>query len=157
LNLCALCLPPPARVPACFRQGSSYLCAYKARKNQSNLRVVVDKNRKIEKIFTPFLTSIYENQESRIEHYFRLKRACSPNYRGTSFFAPGQQAQISELPITNNLGAKRKTLMGTTNNHLSIINNHLALGTSTTVKSSLQISPFYAKQSQFPKKSNERK
>jgi hypothetical protein len=24
------CLPPPALVPACFRQGSSYLCTYKA-------------------------------------------------------------------------------------------------------------------------------
>ncbi len=27
------------RIPACFRQGPSYLCAYKALKNQSNLRV----------------------------------------------------------------------------------------------------------------------
>ena len=54
--------PPPARIPACFRQGSRYLCAYKAPflavflliisaqsviKNQSNLRVAIDKNRTI--------------------------------------------------------------------------------------------------------------
>ncbi len=30
-------------------------------------------------------------------------------------------------------------------------------GPSTSVESSLQINPFYAKQTQFPKKSNERK
>ncbi len=30
-------------------------------------------------------------------------------------------------------------------------------GSSTTVENPLQINPFYAKQTQFPKKSNERK
>ena len=32
-----------------------------------------------------------------------------------------------------------------------------SLGTSTSVEDPLQINPFYAKQTQFPKKSNERK
>ena len=44
-------------------------------------------------------------------------------------------------------------------NHLSSVICRLSsvLGTSTYVERSLQISPFYAKQTQFPKKSNERK
>ncbi len=37
------------------------------------------------------------------------------------------------------------------------ISDFAILGSSTLVESSLQITPFYAKQTQFPKKSNERK
>jgi len=41
---------------------------------------------KSKKFLSPFLASSYENQESRIEHYFRLKRAHSPNSRETVQF-----------------------------------------------------------------------
>jgi len=37
------------------------------------------------------------------------------------------------------------------------ISDFASLGTSTSVENALQISPFYAKQSQFPKSPNERK
>jgi hypothetical protein len=59
------------------------------------LEVKIEKSKKF---LSPFLTSSYENQKSRIDHYFRLKRACSPNYRGASFCAPGRkQARIRKL------------------------------------------------------------
>jgi len=49
-------------------------------------------------------------------------------------------------------------IQSTTIYQLPITNYHGASGTiSTIVESALQISPFYAKQTQFPKKSNERK
>ncbi len=48
---------------------------------------------------------------------FSTKCAAPSNIGGRAF-------TNNQLPIS--LGAKRKTLMGTTNNHLSIINNHFA-------------------------------
>jgi len=41
--------------------------------------------------------------------------------------------------------------MGTTNNHLSIINNHLALGIFTLVKNPLQIDLFMQNKANFRK------
>jgi len=46
-------------------------------KNQSKAQQVKSKNPFFPKIFTPFLTSSYENQESRIKNLFHIKRACS--------------------------------------------------------------------------------
>ena len=43
---------------------------------------------KSKKFLSPFLTSTYGNHKSRIDLYFRLKRAGSPYYRGTSFSLP---------------------------------------------------------------------
>ncbi len=41
-------------------------------------------------------------------------------------------------------------IQSTTNNHLSIINNHLAFGISTTVERALQIHPFMQNKANFP-------
>jgi len=41
-------------------------------------------------------------------------------------------------------------IQSTTNNHLSIINNHCVLGPSTTVENSLQISSFMQNKANFP-------
>ncbi len=41
------------------------------------------KNGKIEKFFTPFLTTSYKRRETCGEHNFRIKRAGSSNYRGS--------------------------------------------------------------------------
>jgi len=55
-----------------------------------------------------------------------------------------------DCSMANSLVAKRKILMGTTNNHLSLINNHLAFGTSTTVERALQIAHFMQNKPNFP-------
>jgi hypothetical protein len=49
------------------------------------------KIRIFEKFITVFLRSGYENPESKIEDFFRIKSAGSSNYRGAAFFASGQK------------------------------------------------------------------
>jgi len=58
---------------------------------RSNPTIAPTKIRKNKKFLTPFLASSYENQASRIEHFFRIKSEHSGNYRGTCFFPPGQK------------------------------------------------------------------
>jgi len=70
------------------RQGSSYLRAYKALKINQKRRYSPTKIEKSKKILSPFLTSTYVNHKSTIDHFFRLKRAGSPYYRGLSFSLP---------------------------------------------------------------------
>jgi hypothetical protein len=49
-------------------------------RNQSKAQQAKSKNPFFSKILTPFFASSYENQESRIKNFFRLKRAGSPYY-----------------------------------------------------------------------------
>jgi len=58
---------------------------------------------------TALLTSSYDNLESRIEDFFRIKYAATSNYRGHLFFASARHGQKAQ-PI--NLEAKRKPLRG---------------------------------------------
>ena len=72
-----------------FIRGLS-LCASR---NQWNLWLIFNqkcsslkpKIEKSKKFLSPFFTSTYGNHKSRIDHFFRLKRAGSPYYRGTFF------------------------------------------------------------------------
>jgi len=57
-------------------------------KNQPKARVPSNKNQNFQNFLTYFPTSSYENPESRIEDFFRIKSAGSSNYRGASF-GPG--------------------------------------------------------------------
>jgi len=65
------------------------------------------------------------------------------------------ELRISDFNLPDN-SLPNMMIQSTTNNHLSFISNHCALGTFTSVERPLQIDPFYAKQSQFPKKSSGR-
>ena len=53
------------------------------------------------RIFEIFLTTLltlsYENLESPIEDFFRIKSAGTSNYRGATFFASGNKKTISKL------------------------------------------------------------
>ncbi len=96
----------------------------------------------------------YENPESRIEDYFRIKSAGSSNYRGATFFASGKKA----------LSVKQGKVLNLDHLYFDIvsdlelrISDFASLGIFTLVKNPLQITPFYAKQTQFPKGQNERK
>jgi len=52
---------------------------------------------KSKKFLSPFLTSTYGNHKSRIDHFFRLKRAGSPYYRGTFFPSLSLPSMLAHL------------------------------------------------------------
>jgi len=60
-------------------------------RNQSKTLIPQNKNQNFQKILTYCSKSSYENPESPIEDFFRIKSAGSSNYRGLPFFASGKK------------------------------------------------------------------
>ena len=106
-----------------------------SKKINQKCRYLEPKIEKSKNFLSPFLTSSYERRAMRYGLYFRLKRACSPNYRGTSFYAPGRKQAKPNLIV-------RKWF--TMNNQLPIVICLLpsVFRIFTTVESALQIRPF---------------
>ena len=69
-------------------------------RNQSKTLIPQSKNQIFWKFLTALLTSSYENPESRIEDYFRIKSAGSSNYRGATFLASGNKKTNSKLVLS---------------------------------------------------------
>ena len=86
------------------------------------------------KIFIPFNIRTYEIRYLRKHPNFRIKSARPSNYRGTAFFLSEKKGKNMEFEIYNTQYSIRNT-------------HHETL--STRVEKPLQITPFYAKQTQF--------
>ncbi len=69
-------------------------------KNQSKTLIPQNKYQIFQIFLTALLTSSYENHESRIEDFFRIKSAGSSNYRGTTFFASGNKKTNTKLVLS---------------------------------------------------------
>ena len=111
--------------------------------------------------------------------YFRIKRAATSNYRGSVFLPSGKKQLIIYVPIrpSQPIRPRQLTLKRSGNPlgewtmnyepftsieiptlaHFRHFSSLFTNFPSTLVEMPLQITPFYAKQTQFPKKSNERK
>jgi hypothetical protein len=62
---------------------------------------------------------------------------------------PGRIVSTSDFNLPDN-SLPNMMIQSTTNNHLSFISNHCALGIFTLVKSPLQIAPFMQNKANFP-------
>ena len=126
------------------------------------LRTKIEKS----KIFlSPFLTSSYLCLSCQKSPKFRLKRAHSPNYRGASFLPLAENRPgfvIRKWPIVNRKGVLHMATEAQIYAFCLLLFPFSLIpfpfceaGISTTVKSPLQITPFYAKQTQFAESPNE--
>jgi hypothetical protein len=144
---------------------------------QSKAHQVISKNPFFQKFFIPFFTSSYENRESRIKNLFRLKRACSPylwegciiskRYEEKQKFiwSASKWGPVSQAPGGRRQGFRRcshreETCQSTPKPNkfsvCSVAKNNSANqceSVKSVVKNQSKITN-YAKQSQFPKKSN---
>ncbi len=135
------------------------------------------KIRNFEIFLTTLPASSYKNHESKIEDFFRIKSAATSNYRGSvleftldvSSLAFLSGALCQKASFGNK--AKQGKVLNLDHLYFDIvstarcpvedldlrISDFASLGIFTFVEMPLQINPFYAKQTQSPKKSNERK
>jgi len=67
---------------------------------QPKARVPQTKNHNFQKFLTYLPKSSYENPESPIVDFFRIKSAGSSNYRGATFFASGKKQPNSKLVLS---------------------------------------------------------
>jgi len=78
---------------------------------QPKAQVPQTKNKIFQKFLTTLLKLSYDNNESKIEDFFRIKSAGSSNYRGAAFFA------FIRKSISNSKSERIALISGYPNNH----------------------------------------